>query len=48
MEEVDELAFLFLVEVGPHGDELGAIVIIEEDFLGVTCRLEAGLSIAPH
>ena len=35
-EEFDELAFLFGVEVGPHGDELGAVVLIELDLLCVS------------
>ena len=39
-EEFDELAFLFVVQVGPHGDELGLVVFIEVDPLGVSCRLE--------
>ena len=40
MEEFDELAFLFGVQVRPHGDELGLVVFIEVDLLSVSCRLK--------
>ena len=43
-EEVDELAFLFGTKVSPHGDELGVIVVVQENFLRVVCQLETGLS----
>ena len=39
-EELDELVFLFAIEVRPHDDELGLVVFVEVDFLCVPCRLK--------
>ena len=39
-EEFDELALLFVVQVRPHGDELGLVIFVEEDLLGVPRQLE--------
>ena len=44
-EELDELAFLFVVQARPHGDELGLVAFVEVDLLCILCRLEARFTI---
>lgn len=43
-EEVDELAFLFAVEVGPHKSVLLRVRWVQDDLLGFLSWLEGALA----